>query len=194
MQLKRKKFNRKKCLKLVKYLDMALVFILIFDFLLYPLPTIAKNLVENDYNDYIDEKHSILVKIADTAEASIKNVIKDEESAIKNHLPVNKDKDIKKTVYYKVTAYNSEAAQTDGSPCTTANGFNVCEHGVEDTIAVNFLPFGSKVRMPELFGDRVFVVRDRMNSRFNSYIDVWMQNRSDAVKFGVQYAKVEILK
>lgn len=170
---------------------MALVFILIFDFLLYPLPTIAKN---SAATDYIDEKHSILVKIADAAEIGIEKIAKTEEPAAIKHLPVNKEKDIKRTGYYKLTAYNSEAAQTDASPCTTANGFNVCKHGVEDTVAANFLPFGSKVRMPELFGDRVFIVRDRMNPRFDNYIDVWMKDRKDAIKFGVKVAKVEVLK
>lgn len=191
MNKKRKSINKKFYLKLVKYLDIALVFILAFDYLLYPLPTIAKNVAENNY---IDEKHSMLVKIADAAEEGLNDIVKDKEPTVKNHLPVNKEKDIKRSGYYKLTAYNSEAAQTDASPCTTANGFNVCEYGVEDTVAANFLPFGAKVRVPDLFGDRVFIVRDRMNPRFDNYIDVWMREKSDAIKFGVQYAKVEVLK
>lgn len=192
MRLNQKKINKRKCLKLVKCLDIALVFILVFDYLLYPLPTIAKNAAENDY---IDERQSILVKIADTAHNDVKNILEaNNKNEANNHLPANKDKDIKRTGYYTLTAYNSEAAQTDSSPCTTANGFNVCEHGVEDTVAANFLPFGAKVRMPDLFGDRVFTVRDRMHPRFDGYIDVWMIERSDAIKFGVRYAKVEVLK
>lgn len=192
MNKKRKRINKKFYLKLVKYLDIALVFILAFDYLLFPLPTLAKNV---DNNDYINEKQAILVKIVDAAQDDIKVILevnKDDEKI--NHLPANKDNDIKRTGYYKLTAYNSEAAQTDGSPCTTANGFNVCEHNVEDTVAVNFLPFGAKVRMPDLFGDRIFTVRDRMNPRFDNYVDVWMKERSDAIKFGVRYAKVEVLK
>ncbi len=92
-----------------------------------------------------------------------------------------------------MTAYNSEPGQTDDSPCITANGFNVCEHGVEDTVAANFLPFGAKVRMPELYGDRVFIVRDRMNSRYKNRIDIWMVNRSDAIQFCVKRVKIEVL-
>lgn len=192
MNKKRKRINKKFYLKLVKYLDAILIFILVFDYLLYPLPTLAKNAGENDY---IDEKHSILVKIAEATQDEIKIVLDVKQNDnISNHLPVNKDKDIKRTGYYNLTAYNSEAAQTDASPCTTANGFNVCEHGVEDTVAANFLPFGAKVRMPDLFGDRVFIVRDRMSPRFDNYIDVWMKERSDAIKFGVKYARVEVLK
>lgn len=95
---------------------------------------------------------------------------------------------------HSMTAYTSEVAQTDASPCTTANGFNVCKHGIEDTIAANFLPFGSKVKIPELFGDRVFIVRDRMNRRYDSRVDVWMKDKSDAMQFGVRSARIVVLK
>ena len=92
-----------------------------------------------------------------------------------------------------ITAYNSLPAQTDSTPCITANGFNVCEHGLEDTIAANFLPFGTKVRIPELFGDRIFIVRDRMNPRYSyGRLDVWMKGYGVAKKFGVKYTDIEI--
>lgn len=93
-----------------------------------------------------------------------------------------------------MTAYNSEPAQTDGDPCTTANGFNVCEHGVEDTVAANFLPFGSKIMIPDLFPGKVFIVRDRMAARYTNRVDIWMLNRGDALKFGVRKAKIVILE
>lgn len=96
--------------------------------------------------------------------------------------------------YHSMTAYTSEAAQTDSSPCTTANGFNVCNHGIEDTVAANFLPFGAKVKIPDLFGDRVFIVRDRMNSRYSERVDVWMKEKPDALKFGVRTARIVVLK
>ncbi|OGF27868.1 hypothetical protein A2477_01575 [Candidatus Falkowbacteria bacterium RIFOXYC2_FULL_47_12] len=92
-----------------------------------------------------------------------------------------------------ITSYNSEAGQTDDSPCITANGFNVCEHGIEDTIAANFLKFGTKVRMPALFGDRVFMVRDRMNERYSDRVDVWMVNKADSKAFGVRRAEIQVL-
>ena len=95
---------------------------------------------------------------------------------------------------HSMTAYNSEVGQTDDSPCITANGFNVCEHGIEDTIAANFLKFGTKVRIPELFGDRIFVVRDRMNKRYTERVDVWMLNRSDAIQFGIKRATIEVIE
>jgi len=99
-----------------------------------------------------------------------------------------------RTSTHTMTAYNSEVAQTDDTPCITANGFNVCEHGIEDTIAANFLPMGTKVRIPDLFGDRIFIVRDRMNARYPDRVDIWMKHRTDAIKFGVKVAKIEVLE
>lgn len=99
-----------------------------------------------------------------------------------------------RTSTHTITAYNSEAGQTDDSPCITANGYNVCKSGVEDTIAANFLKFGTKVKIPELFGDRVFVVRDRMNKKHPSRVDVWMVDRHDAVQFGVKVAKIQVVE
>ncbi|MDD2684210.1 MAG: hypothetical protein PHY21_08835, partial [Candidatus Cloacimonetes bacterium] len=99
-----------------------------------------------------------------------------------------------KTSTHVITAYNSEAAQTDDSPCITANGYNVCEAGVEDTIAANFLKFGTKVQIPELFGDRVFVVRDRMNKRHADRVDVWMKDRTDAINFGIKVAQIHVVE
>ena len=99
-----------------------------------------------------------------------------------------------KTMYVYATAYNSLENQTDSSPCVTANGYNLCESDIEDTIAANFLPFGTKIRIPDYFGDRVFVVRDRMNVRYENRIDVWMKEYIDARKFGKRYLKIEILE
>lgn len=93
-----------------------------------------------------------------------------------------------------ITAYNSVPEQTDSTPCITANGFDVCEHWTEDTIAANFLKFGTKVRIPELFGDRIFIVRDRMNTRFSDRIDVWMKEIPEARKFGKKTAYIEVVE
>ncbi len=98
------------------------------------------------------------------------------------------------TSVHAITAYNSLPEQTNCQPCITANGFNVCEHGIEDTIAANFLQFGTKVRIPELFGDRVFIVRDRMNKRYPNRVDIWMLERDDAIEFGIKRAKIEVIE
>jgi len=99
-----------------------------------------------------------------------------------------------RTSIHTMTAYNSEAAQTDSTPCITANGFDVCKHGIEDTVAANFLPMGTKIRIPDLFGDRVFTVRDRMNKRYSDRVDIWMIHKTDALKFGARKAKIEVLE
>jgi 3D (Asp-Asp-Asp) domain-containing protein len=95
-----------------------------------------------------------------------------------------------KTIKVKVTAYSSTADQTDDTPFITASGKYV-EDGI---IANNMLPFGTKVMIPELYGDKVFTVEDRMNSGKSDYhIDIWMPTRSSAVNFGIKTAEIEVL-
>jgi 3D (Asp-Asp-Asp) domain-containing protein len=86
------------------------------------------------------------------------------------------------------TAYNSMESQTDSTPWITASGTR-CREGV---IASNFLPFGTKVLI-EGFGDRVFVVEDRMNRRYKQRIDIWFRDYSDARRFGVRTIKYHVL-
>jgi 3D (Asp-Asp-Asp) domain-containing protein len=110
-------------------------------------------------------------------------------------LPENNTLKVKHSLNLVLTAYNSEIGQCDDTPCITANGFNVCKHGKEDTVAINGVKFGTKVRFPDLFGDRVFVVRDRMNARYNSGRgDIWMVSKAEAKKFGVRVARMEVLE
>lgn len=109
-------------------------------------------------------------------------------------LPQNKDREVAYKTLFTVTAYNSEPAQCSGSPCITANGYNLCTSNTSDTVATNYLPLGTKVRIPRYFGGKVFVVRDRMNKRYSKRIDVWMKNKDEAVKFGIKRAQVEVLK
>ncbi len=87
-----------------------------------------------------------------------------------------------------MTAYSSTKDQTDATPCITANGYNVCKHGSENVIAANFLPFGTRVQFPELFGDREFIVQDRMNRRYTNRVDVWMKSRGSAKQFGIKHS------
>lgn len=90
-----------------------------------------------------------------------------------------------------MTAYSSTRDQTDGDPFTTASGQKVRD-GI---IAMNGVPFGTKVRIPEKFGDKVFVVQDRMSARYgSSRADIWMKTRHAAKQWGVKRVRVEILK
>jgi 3D (Asp-Asp-Asp) domain-containing protein len=89
-----------------------------------------------------------------------------------------------------VTAYSSTPDQTDSSPFITAKGTQVRD-GI---VACNFLKFGTMVRLPEVYGDKIFVVEDRM-AKYNSHkIDIWMETRAEALQFGVKYLTVEVLE
>lgn len=89
-----------------------------------------------------------------------------------------------------VTAYSSTADQTDSSPFITANGTYVHD-GI---VATNFLPFGTKVKFPEAYGDKVFIVEDRMAKKNSHKMDIWMPSRSSALEFGVKSLAFEIVE
>lgn len=107
-------------------------------------------------------------------------------------LPVAEDAPARRVYTIPITAYTSEEGQTDATPCITASGLNVCERDTEDIIAANFLPLGTRVRMPELFGERVFYVEDRMNERYQYRMDIWMREKQAAKQFGVKRVHVEV--
>lgn len=93
--------------------------------------------------------------------------------------------------HYKVniTAYSSTPEETDDTPFITASGAYV-RRGVA---AANFLPLGTAIRIPELFGDQVFIIEDRMHERFHNKVDIWFPEKSQAKKFGIQLATIEVL-
>ncbi len=78
------------------------------------------------------------------------------------------------------TAYNSLPWQTDDTPFITASGTPV-RHGV---VAANFLPIGTEITIPDLYGEQIFVVEDRMNPRYAEYVDIWMKDLEAARRFG----------
>jgi 3D (Asp-Asp-Asp) domain-containing protein len=88
------------------------------------------------------------------------------------------------------TAYSSTIEQTDNSPFITATG----SHVRDGIVACNFLKFGTRVRFPDYFGDKIFVVEDRMALRNSHKIDIWMPSRELAMQFGVRNLNVEILE
>lgn len=75
--------------------------------------------------------------------------------------------------------YSSEHHQTDHDPHSTAAGSKT-KWGV---VAANFLPLWSRIKI-EGFGEKIFVVEDRMNRRYKKTIDIWFPSRVDALKFG----------
>lgn len=98
-----------------------------------------------------------------------------------------------RVMYVQSSAYSSTVDQCDATPCITADGFNVCANGQENVVAANFLPLGTKIMIPELFGDRVFTVHDRMNARYYYKVDIWMTSRERALQYGVRNIKIVIL-
>lgn len=88
----------------------------------------------------------------------------------------------RKTHVVSATAYSSTPDQTDDTPFITAMG----THVRDGIIATNMLPFGTRVRIPSVFGNKVFIVEDRMNKRYWDRIDVWFPDRESAIQFGLK--------
>lgn len=123
--------------------------------------------------------------------------------------PAAGERDPLRSMYVIVTSYSSDPYQTDSSPCYPAMNYDLCtwaEKGVVNTVAANFLPLGTQVKFPELYGDKVFVVRDRMNARYNgtNKVDIYSAvldetgkldptaSREAAKNFGLKHLKMEI--
>lgn len=49
------------------------------------------------------------------------------------------------------------------------------------------------MQVPEIFGDEVFVIEDRMHKRFDDRVDIWMPTKREALVFGKKLTSVEIL-
>lgn len=75
------------------------------------------------------------------------------------------------------TASKKECGKSDG---ITASG-DMVHDGV---IACNFLPFGTKVKIPNMFGDKVFIVKDRMATYNNNNVDIYTKNLWRALRIG----------
>jgi 3D (Asp-Asp-Asp) domain-containing protein len=89
-----------------------------------------------------------------------------------------------------ITAYSSTPDQTDSTPFITASGYPV-KDGV---VASNFLAFNTKIKLPELYGEKIFIVKDRMAKKNSHKIDIWFSTTEEAVIFGVKKTKVEIVE
>ncbi|MCS7069076.1 MAG: 3D domain-containing protein [Meiothermus sp.] len=109
----------------------------------------------------------------------------------------------------KATAYTSSVRETDSTPFITATGART-RIGI---IAVSRdmlreLPYGSKVLLEDLgtsagvgkgrfnylLQGRVFVVEDTMHPRKRERLDVWLPDRSTAIRFGVRNLRVTVIQ
>ncbi len=95
-----------------------------------------------------------------------------------------------KAIRVTLTAYSSTPDQTDETPFLTAANTQVRD-GI---VAANFLPIGTKIQIPKLFGRKIFTVEDRMHSRFTDRIDIWFPERELAKEFGKREATVVVLE
>ena len=96
-----------------------------------------------------------------------------------------------KKVKVVITAYSSTVFQTDDTPFITASGSYV-EEGI---VANNMLPFGTEIMIPELYGDKIFVVEDRMNQKKGYYhVDIWFPEYNQAKDFGAKMTYIEIIE
>lgn len=112
--------------------------------------------------------------------------------------PIGKEpqREVKSSAIREITAYNvGIKSQTDGTPCTSANGENICEavkRGYK-RCAANFVPIGTRLQIQN-YGE--CLVTDRMNSRFQNRVDIAM--RADEIeraqRFGLQHLAVKVLK
>ncbi len=111
----------------------------------------------------------------------------------------------------KATAYTSSVRETDATPFVTATGartrFGII--AVSRDLLGSDLPYGSKVKIEDLgdwrsgrgkgrfdamLKDVVFVVEDTMHKRKRQQIDVWMPDRSLALKWGVRRVRITVLQ
>lgn len=103
-------------------------------------------------------------------------------------LPEAKQKTPAYVLRVEISAYTSRVEETDATPFITANGSRVRP----GTLATNMLPFGTRVRIPALYGDKIFIVEDRMNARYQDHMDVWVDDIADARNIGRRNALVEV--
>ncbi len=104
-------------------------------------------------------------------------------------LPLANERDPRKTIWVLATAYTSSVDETDDTPFITASGTTTHP----GTVAANFLYFGTRVRLPQHFGDLTFTVEDRMNERYGyGRIDIWMPTKAQARAWGARWVQMEV--
>lgn len=172
----RRKFYKKH----IKRINPALLALLFLEFVFSPHIALANQA------QTIDETPTI-VMVEEATPVS--------EPATNNFNPEIKfpqaaDRKVLQTFRVTATAYSSTRAQTDSTPFISASGVHV----FDGMIAANFLPFGAKIRLPDLYDDKQFIVLDRMNQRFSRRIDIWMDSYHKAKQFGIKYVRVEVVE
>ncbi len=105
-----------------------------------------------------------------------------DKKPVQNHLPINKDKQSYEKIV-TATAYNTTREQTQGNPCISASGANIC--GRTDTVACSRdIPLGSYI----LYDFRLYRCLDRLAIRFDHYLDInFDKDLVGAKNFGIKH-------
>lgn len=142
-------------------------------FWLLGIQQIEANLAEGPIDSATKKLETNLITIQENSLVSIRNRV------------------VVKKIKVVITAYSSSPEETDESPLITASGTLV----KEGIVANNLLPFGTEIRIPEIYEDEIFVVEDRMNWRKGYYhVDVWFPSKSEALNFGAKRTYIEVLE
>lgn len=160
-----------------KYLIGCLAF-LIFSGIFIPLINRAKADQDILYLDLTEEE----IQNLDESVLTIQ-----ENTVVSNNSHYYEEVD---TIYVVITAYSSTPGETDDTPFITASGSTVRD-GI---VAANFLPFGTEIKIPKLFGNKMFVVEDRMSPKKGYHIDIWFPSRPEALEFGAHLTYIEVVK
>ena len=175
-------------LEITKERANAIVFGVVVLSLLFPHSIEAKDNNSDIDTNRLDHEATI----EEVMVKSHKSIVKSNTGAADNKVVKEEPKvKIARTINVTASAYTSTPDQCWGNPFITASGKRV----YDGLIAANGLKFGTKVRFPDMYGDKVFTVDDRMSSRYGaSKVDIWMDGpRSKALNFGRRYLKMEIL-
>ncbi len=165
--------NRQKITISLLILGISFAGVLIFEF---GLPKTEAGSMPVDLADVLNQDRIVLLE---------------ENALILMSNPSNPEPKVVRKLLVIVTAYSSSVWETDDNPYITAAGTWVRE-GI---IANNILPFGTKVRIPELYGDKIFVVEDRMSwKKSNYHFDIWLSSYSEAKNFGAKRTYIEVLE
>lgn len=97
-----------------------------------------------------------------------------------------------------VTAYTSDPAETDSTPCKSANGMNICHMATEITMrlcAANFVPFGTTLRLQDGNDEFMCLVVDRTNKKYADRVDLYFgMDKQAAISWGVRAMDVSVIK
>jgi len=181
-------------LKLKRFYQKARIIGLLALLFAFPLRVIAEDhqLADRANNSLFpsinEKKENLLASVQENALMELNNpeAVKRKKETVLSQKSVNHP-ELSFKRWVLVTAYSSSVDQCDSTPCTSASG----THVHDGTIAAIFLRFGAKVKFPALFGDKIFVVEDRMKSNYK--VDVWFPTREEAIQFGAKRTMIEII-